>query len=91
MEEETLFQMSEPRIYRLENTGISPIRSCLKASNDSTESTKDGDSYTSQVNTYIHTYLFIYPISSPSFEAGSVPESMHDWRYDPCLEPNIST
>ena len=37
----------------------------------------------------MYTYINIYIISSSSSEAGSVPEFMHDWCYDPCLDCNI--
>merc|ERR1711966_396633 len=64
------FQMSEPRIYRSENTGRLPIRSCLKSFKRFQEIQRRQELH------HIHTY---HSISSSSFEA-SVPEPMHDWN-----------
>ena len=63
--------MSEPRIYRSENTGRLPIRSCLKSFKRFQEIQRRQELH------HIHTY---HSISSSSFEAGSVPEPMHDWN-----------
>ena len=73
--------MLEPIIYQLENIGRSPIRSYLKnAPDDSTKFNKDNNTHTHHKSK--HTYIHIYLISSPSSEASSVPESIHNWRYN---------